>query len=88
MNYRVIFNKQFYQISQEFINFYDLCDQLKMIIPECPDLLSIAYRGADNTKMVIHNQGDLEALEYLDNHNQFITLEIKDLNEDIFNLAL
>ena len=38
--------------------------------------------------MTINNQSDLEALIYLANQYKQVTLQIQDLNEDIFNMAI
>lgn len=38
--------------------------------------------------MTINSQEDLEALFHLGNNYKIVNLEIKDLNEDIFNMAI
>lgn len=86
MNYRVVFNKQPYALHQDFPNYFELLDQIKANISGVPELYSITYVGNGNAKMNINNQEDVEAVFY--SGDTYATLQIEDLNDDIFNMTL
>ena len=59
MNFRILFKKQEYALSQDFASYDDLIDQIKSNVPNIPDLFSITYLGNQNTKMNINTQDDI-----------------------------
>lgn len=86
MNYKVAFLNRGYFIHQDVANYFELLDQMKALIPNLPDLFSVVYISSINSEMNVNTQEDLEAVFY--SGEDFPTLKVKDLNEDIFNMTL